>query len=247
VINVKPVAIKILIPLLSIALLTLIFFEVVHGIPFCRMIAIQRAKKYVRETYQLTVIKTDYCCTFFPMTETVTVTTEELNFKFSVNAGIRVKLPDGIYDDYLESMSAYILSKDINDYVREKTNDQSEAHTFLYSGRINKYTLSELEENPQIAFEKLNSDGYADYYCSITIYEDIREKNYDIDYDLIYDIYNKIFEIGLNPHGISFFYNDKKEKNDETLLYLNIKKEYFSNINSPDDLKPFFEEAISKK
>ena len=225
-----------------ILLLPLFIIGGLYGFPWERYIAIKNAKIYVEEKYKLTPIKATYHIFYFPPTEYITIYTKELDFSFDVYTEVRVHQENKRFDNYLDKMSEYILAKDLVEYVKEKTDNQGNAYASLYVLTEDKYTLSETEANPQIIFEKLQNK----YYCGIQLYNDISKNHYIIDYTLVYDIYNYIFELGLNPNSIYFSYRDKKGSKSEAILKVNIDNKHFPNINSSNDLKPFFEEAIQK-
>ena len=141
-------------------------------------------------------------------------------------------------DNYLHKLSEYYLTKDLNEYIKEITDDKGRANASIFTGQSKDYILSELEKNPKIVFEKLQDS----YWLYIELYYNISKDNYNIDYESIYNIYNKIFEIGMMPRNIYFRYYSEKMK--AQILSVRIDKKYFPDINSPDDLKPFFEKEI---
>jgi len=206
------------------------------GFPWEHIIATSRAKKYVTEKYQFTPTKAKYYLSIVDGPQRVLLYNDEFDFSFSVSVG-RILPINKMSDDYLERLTEYYMARDLNDYIKKKTNNKGKAIISSSFGRIHDFTLSELEENTQIAFEKLQEK----YGCIISLNTNMIKNNYNINYDLMYDIYNNVFITGLNPRNISFFYNDKKGK---TILYVSIDKKHFFDINSPDDLKSFFEEAI---
>ena len=205
-----------------------------YGFPWEHIIATSRAKKYIEEKYQLTPIRVKYYVHKVPAPH-VEIYTKELDFPFTVYTD-RIRQISEMKDNYLEKLSEYYLTKNLKEYVSKVTNQNSYVDVSLNVNKIDKYSVNELKTNQLLVFEQLQEM----YSCNITFFDNISKKNYDIDYDLVYDIYSKIFEIGLKPDRIFFSYGVSN-------LYLTIYSKDFPNINSLEDLKPFFEEAIQKK
>ena len=235
--------IKIIIIIITAVILMLAFLiiGVVFGFPWEHYIAVRETKKYVEEKYQLTPIKATYNAFIlnYSTGPYVTISTEEWDFKFEVYTG-RIRPINEFRDNYLEKLSEYYLAKDLDEYTKEITNDQGMAFTTLFVDIKDKIAISEMQKNPQIVFEKLQDT----YWCRITLYDDITKKDYNIDYELIYNIYNKMIEIGSQPKDISFSYRDRKGSKGEQILSVRIDKKHFPDINSPEDFKPFFDKAI---
>jgi len=237
------IKIVIIIIIAVVLILAFLIIGVVFGFPWEHYISIKNAKIYVEEKYQLTPIKGRYSRFLFdPTMVYVEIYTKELDFSFEVYTDRIKRNYNGAKDNYSLNLAQYLLAKDLDAYIKEITNDQGMAFV-AFGGRIlNELTVSDIEENPKIVFEKLQES----YYCSITFYDDISKKNYEIDYKSVYDIYDKVVEIGLKPNYIYFSYDTEKGKKGKELFSVRIDKKYFPDINSPDDLKPFFEEAIMK-
>ena len=223
---------------LAAILLTLIVLELFVGFPFEHIIANSIARRYVTETYGFTPTKTQ-ASILLEHPISVTVWVEEKPYSFDVIMG-RFFFAD-ISDNYLFRTAEYIMEKELNDYVSDITNQNGRAYVSIFSGRIKDFSLSDVEENPEIVFEKVEW-----YYCGIVLYDDLTQKNYDIDYVLVYSIYRQIFVLGLNPKYMFITYKDINGKEAKTILSIYIDKDQFPKINSPDDLKPFFEKALQK-
>ena len=163
------------------------------------------------------------------------------NIIFNVRIGAGPLFGDlnrNITDDYLERLSEYILKKDLNEYVIKRTDNNGRANIDMFSGRIIAFSMAELENNPSLPFEKLQKR----YWCRITLYNDISKNDYVIDYYLIYDIFTRIFEIGLSPYSVSFNFDAGEDGRVNLVLSVSILNRYFPNINSSDDLRAIFEE-----
>ena len=147
---------------------------VFNGFPWEHIIATSRAKKYVIEKYQFTPIKAKYHLSIVDGSQRVSLHNKEFDISFSVYVG-RILQINEMTDDYLENLSRYYLTKDLDEYIKEKTDDKGIAYASLFAGRISdRFTLSELEKNPQIIFEELKDC----YWCRIILYDNISKKNY---------------------------------------------------------------------
>jgi len=229
-----------------VALFAFIFFGFVGGFrPIEHRIIIRNAKRYVMEAYGLTPTNVRVTTLYLWFPVTVSVETEENDFWFTLRTGRFFYGVRHFNDDYLARMTEHILARDLRAYVEEITNGQGTAIVLLYIGGsqiLNYFTLPELKANPSVALENLQSYGVL-----VILYDDITERGYKIDYGLIYKVYSRMLEIGLNPrHSVTFIYSAEDGMR-ETLLRVDINRRYFPEINSADDLKPFFEEAIQRR
>jgi len=218
------------------------------GIPGERDAILKNAQKYVTDTYGLTPAEVQITTFYLWFPVTVDVKTEENDFWFTLRAS-RFLFGSKFNDDFLEKKTGYILSREIRTYVDNATNGQGRVWADIITGRtgiLNQFSLSELEENPNIAFEKLQG------LCRLGIA--LHYAIPDIDYNLIYDIYSHVFELGINPYSITFsFYEDE---NREAILRVSFydndqrptrDSKIFADVDSFNDLKSLFEEAIQRK
>jgi len=218
--------------------LALIVLELLVGFPFEHIIANNKARRYVTETYGLTPTKTQASILLgYPITVTVWVEEKPYDFDVKMSRFVFTFMSDSLLNRTVE----HIMGTDLNDYVFGVTKQNGRASVYIISGPIKDFSLSDVEKNPGIVFEKRKS-----HYCSIVLYDDLTLKNYEIDYALVYSIYNQIFELGLYPKHIFFSYYDIKGKDGKEVLSIYITNGHFPKINSPDDIKPFFDEAIQK-
>lgn len=212
-----------------------IIMGIIYGFPWERIIAAHNARNDVKETYGFTATKKSVSMLLdYPVI--VTVSTKENLFDFGVDMS-RSDLND-ISDDYLKRMAEYTLGRNLNDYVEKITGQRAKAYVYLQIGRIHEFSLNELKANSNIAFEKLEGC----YYSTIRFNNDISNKDYQVDYSMIYDIYRHLFEYGLKPVDINITYNYG-----DSYLRITIEQEDFQNIKSSEDLRPYFEKAIEQK
>ena len=214
--------------------------------PLEHRIIIRNAERYVIETYGLTPTNVRITTLYLWFPVTVRVETEEHGFWFQLRTGRFSYSIEHFDDDYLSRTIDYILSRELNAYVEEVTNGRGMAWASLRNRRMgiqNQLSLSELEADQDAVFEKLQYE----FRLGISIFEDIRQNNYDIDYDLLFDIYSRVFELGLRPLSLYFSFNSFNERDGETFLAVSIDKEHFPGINLPDDLRSFFEEEIQRR
>ena len=230
-----------------ILIIGVVISELIVGLPFGRFIATGIARSHVRETYGFTPRFTNPitdAVIFLHFHTRVVIEVEEQPFSFEVQMS-RWAIPPifvEITDTYLERKVEYILTRDLRAYVEEVTNGQGRVWGSLVIGRAsvrNQVSLSELEENPNLAFERLQGD----YRIGISLYGDI----YDIDYNLIYGIYSRMFEFGLLPHGISFFLRCEEEREEARLRIILSGRRVFAEINSVDDFRRVFEEERRRR
>lgn len=206
----------------------------VYGFPWEHIITRYKARNYVEQTYGLTITRMRVSFLVdYPVI--AAVSTKENSFDFGVYMS-RSDL-NNIWDNYLDFMTKYVLGRELNNYIEDVTEKRGSANILL-DGNINEFTLAELNSNPKIAFEKLKNE----YECAIYLNDDITEENYQVDFDEIYNIYNQIFECGLEPTEIRYLYGN----DGDSYLFITIDKEDFQNITTSEDLKPYFEEVIKQ-
>ncbi len=215
-----------------------VFMGYVAGFPWERIIARYKARNYVEQTYGLTITRTRISM-LLDEGITATVSTKENPFDFKVYMS-RSDL-NNISDDYLDCKTEYVLGRDLNNYVEKVTDKRGSVNISVISAIINEFSLAELETNPKIAFEKLKYK----YDCDIDFNDNIAEENYQFDFNEIYDIYKRVFECELEPTRVIFTYS--YDNVDESYLRIQIDKEDFQYIQTSEDLKPYFEEAIKQK
>ena len=214
--------------------------------PLEHNIIIRNATKYVIEKYNIVPAEVRITTLYLWFPVTVRITTED-GFWFTLRTGRFFYKTRHFTDDYLRRMTQEILQRELRNYVNEVTDGKASAIVSLFTSLLVRTSwdeataLIEIKNNPNIVFEKL----YSGYFCSVTFYDDITQNNYNIDYYLIFDIYNRIFEFGLSPRSISFSFKDPYEQDwSISLLRVRINQEQFADINSSDDLRILFEEAI---
>ena len=120
--------------------LSFLFVGACNGFPWEHIIATSRAKTYVKEKYQLTPIKAKYHLSIVDGSQRVSLSSKEFGFSFSVYVG-RILPINKMTDNYLKRLSEYYLAKELDEYIKEKTNDKGKAYANL-AGQIHNYTLS---------------------------------------------------------------------------------------------------------
>jgi len=226
--------------------LVLMYGYVAGFYPFEHNIIIRNAKRYVIETYGLTPTDVEVTTLYLWFPVMVRVETEEDDFWFQLRTSRFHYSVIHFGDNYLERMTAHILASELRSYVEEVTNGQGGVWASVTSGRtgiLDQFSLSELKDNPSIAVEKLQGQ----YHIRVILYDDISLNGYNINYDLVFDIFYHTFKIGLEPSWISFSFVNDDNSNFEILLRVTIDRRDFPYINVPDDLKPLFEEAIRSR
>jgi len=223
------------------------------GFPGERAVIIRNAERYVMETYGLTPIDVRVTTLYLWFPVTVQIETKENDFWFQLRTSRFFYGSRHFTDDYLERKTGYILTKDLRAYVEEVTNGQGRVWVSVGTGGDNlrgRFTLQELEENPSIASERLRSEASNAglYRFGIMLYDDIA----DIDYDLLFSIYSRVFELGLDPSWISFSFMNREGIQLEERLSVSIfnrstSEPTFDEISSSDDLKRLFEKAMQRR
>jgi hypothetical protein len=212
--------------------------------PLEQNIITRNVKAYVIETYGFTPSRVQITTLFLWFPVTVLVEVEEYNFSFTVRTRRFCYDPKHFIDNCIERMAEYILTRDLRAYVESVTNGQGRVNASVTGGFILPSLRENLSitdmENPDIVFEKL----YGTYSILISLGSDIIESIYDFDFDLMYSVYSRIFEFGLTPSDIAFTFRFSSENNPPTFMSVNINRQDFSNINSPEDFKPFAERGI---
>jgi len=228
----------------------IMFLYFVYGLiggfrPFEQRLIESRVREYVVATHGLTPTEVRVTTLYLWFPVTVRVETKEHNFWFEIRTG-RFYYRDRYFsDDFLARKAGYILSRDLRVYVEKRTNSNGRGWVLSDVGGENLQkllTLSEIEENPGVVFERLKGQ----HRVVIVLYYDSTKNNHEIDYDLIYDIFYHIFEVGLNPSSMGFSFIDVNAVDLTVSLVTVLRSRYFHEINSPEDLKPFFEEAIQR-
>lgn len=210
---------------------------IIYGFPWERIIAANNARNYVNEAYGFAVTKTSVNMLLdYPVI--VTVSTKENSFNFGVDMARGVM--NNISDDYLDCKTMDLLGKELNGYVFDVTNQKAKVQMYMRTGNISDFSLTELEANPDKAFEIITNK----YYCTIYFSDIISAEDHQINYDMLYGIYSHVFEFDLKPNEITFSYNFNEK---DSYLFITIKQENFQNIKSSEDLRPYFEAAIDKQ
>ena len=240
---------KTMIILVSIVLLIIVGLGFRGGFyPLEHNIIIRNATRYVIETHGLTPTEVQITTLYLWFPVTVRIETEENDFWFTLRTGRFFYGRRNFIDNYIEQLSMDILTRDLRAYVESVTNIQS-----IVEASTGGFLLSELRkddvniiDDPNNAFEILRRQ----YRLSIMLFDDI----YDINYDLIYNIYSHVFELGLEPYSINFSFGGRDEMGFwESHLSVTISYRHgrhfplFSEINSVDDFRRVFEEEKRRR
>ena len=238
----------VLIPIIVIAFLGILYgFR--SGFPGERSIIIRNARRHIIETYGLTPtdVRVTTLYLWFPVT--VRVETGENDFWFELRTGRFFYGRRHFTDDYIDQLAMNILTRELRAYVENITDGQGSVWASFGGGILPELRRDDVNivDNPNSVFEILRGR----YRLGMWFYSDI----YNIDYDLIYGIYSRVFELGLEPSWISFSFGGIDEMGFRE-SHLRITIDYgnphpsrivFSEINSVDDLRQLFEEEIQRR
>ena len=239
-----------------IILIILFISGIFWGFPWEYAVATYRAKQYVKDELGLTPIKTSTGVSvanalYGYIKVGVLVEEYDFNIVVSISRSHNYLGTGAIHSDFSGMLFNQRLTNDLNIYMEEKTKDK-EGNIFLYSTmstsfyKCPDYRILEIDEiNSDVFFDIV--DGH--YYLNIIFRNNKPEAEYDIndevDYELIYDIFQFIINGKSRPNRIYLDY-----KNDElsiiSIISVLITSDMFDNINSPDDLIPLFQEKIDK-
>jgi len=240
--------------LFVIALVVLFIGGIFLGFPWEYVVANYRAKQYVKDELGLTPIKTSTGVSVVNALYgyiKVGVLVEEYDFNIVVSISrSRNYLGTGaIHSDFSGMLFNQRLTDHLKNYIEEKIKDK-EGSFFLYSTMDTSfykhpdYRILEIDEiNSDVFFEEV--DGH--YYLNISFRNNKPEADYDIndevDYELIYDIFQFIINGKSRPKRIYLDYKDD-ELSIISIISVLITSDMFDSINSPDDLIPLFQEKI---
>ena len=233
----KKILKKIVIFLMSIILLGSIVFVLVAGFPGEQIIIIRNARRYVIETHGLTPTHIEIVNFFIDSPVHILIETEEDDFWFHVIMRRFDYRNRYTTDNYLERMTAHILSKELSAYVDTITEGVGRAFVALRSHRLTAFTLNELRNDNTLPFEKLIER----FWVGISFDKNIS----DVDYDLAFNIFSCMIELRLEPYRIVFFYHDKNNP-PSNRTQIGIDSRHFSYINSPEDLRQRFQGHIDR-
>lgn len=229
---------RILVPAIVLALAYTGFCLMV-GFPWEDVMAKASAKKYVMETYRLTPTRmVTYFLLDYPMR--VTVSTKEKEFDFDVYMD-RGDLRNVTSDNYLQSMAEHRLRKRLDAYVSAITGGRGRVVISTWGRSAKGVGLTEDEIGTDAVFERLRGE----YDLIIILYGDLTENGYKINYEILYDIYQSVFDFKLYPKCINFTYRDIEQTRGAD-LGVAIPEEDYGKISSPEDLMPYFEKAIQE-
>ena len=241
---------KVLVIVGSIVTFLVLMYGFVAGFyPFEHNIIIRNAKRYVIETYGLTPTDVEVINLYLWFPVMVRVETEEDDFWFHLRTGRFHYSVTHFGDNYVERMAEHVLTKDLRAYVENITNGQGRVWASVTGGFISPQLRAEpgILENPNIVFEKLRGQ----YIIGITLFDGVLGNEYrllyDLDFDLVYSIFTKIFELGLEPRDISFSYNNIPGVQGRLIYSALIQMSQFPDITSPEDLISIFEEDMNTR
>jgi len=215
--------------------------------PFEQRIILRNVRAYVLETHGLKDVDVRISNLYLRFNVDVRVEAED-DFWFRVRTRRFFYRQEDFTDNYLVSRAEHILSSALRAYVRDLTNGQGRVFASLNDGGEHlkrQVSLSQLEENPEIAFEK----SYRQFWLGVGLMDEIT----DIDYDVVFDIYTWFLDSGLYPSSIVFFFEHPGGRNWERMsVGINYRagapsQIEFGDINSKDDLERLFEEDIKRR
>jgi len=233
-----------------ILIVVIVFIYIAYGLiggflPFEQRLIESRVREYVIATHGLTPTEVRVTTLYLWFPVTARVETKEHNFWFEIRTE-RFYYSDRYFsDDLLARKAGYILSSDLRAYVEKRTSGEGLVWGTPGTGGDNLrslITLSEIEANPSIVFERLQRQ----YTLSISLSDEITA----IDYDLVYDIFTWIMEAGLQPRRVVFSFVYPESENWGTMsVGITCSPGHggdisFADINSRDGLERLFEESI---
>ena len=209
------------------------------GFPWEHTKEIARAKQYLQDKYNLTPIEAKSKVNAYNNLMIVDVLTEDHDFTIKVYRYRSDTAKN--YCNYEFQLMDYNLGYDINQYIKGIIGDKAKAIVDIIDPNLFK-DMSIEEINSDVLFEKMKN--LCD--CNIILYDNIIKNDYKVNYELNYDIFRFIMNNKLQPNEIKFTYYEDERQLMGSILKVTISKNNFDNINSPDDLKQFFEEVINK-
>ena len=216
----------------------------IRGTSAERIEIIESAKKYVIETYGLTPTHVHITNLFMGYPVYVRFHVEEHNFTFEAFTARHNY--DEWRDDYVKKMVEYILVNDIDAYVKEFFQEKAYANIMINSNRYYEFTADELLFDPSIAFGIKE-----EHFCRIFISENPLSENYEFDYELLYGIYLRIFDVGLNPDSIIFLFDNPNRRSRFNYILIKFTKMNrsdgfnYSAVTSLDEFTRLFQEQFT--